>query len=84
MTEVAELIGQIKDPKGENAAANPLGSLFRRAKTDFDSNSSQTDVVSEEETRELDEPVDSSIASTRDELHGLMEKVRGLSKQFKS
>lgn len=77
--EVAELIGQLRDKS--DSPAKPFGALFGRAKTDYDANPDLSPAVSEEGSSDLDDP---SIASTREELHGLMDKVRGLARQFKT
>lgn len=84
--EVAALIGQLHQEKAQSAGG-AFGSLFRRAKDDIDAG-----VDSPEPHPELDatgspateENEDAAIQSTRDELQGLMSKIRLVSRQLKN
>lgn len=88
--EVAALIGQMLE---EKAAASPrsFGSLFGRMRRGFDEQAAAGESGLPGETaagaRDDDpeeEASDPALTSTRTELRGLMERVRVLSRQFKS
>jgi flagellar biogenesis protein FliO len=72
--EVAELLGQLK--RGKEPGANPFASIFHRAEADYDPS---PDAPAEAEAP----PEEQSPAVVRAELNGLMEKVRGMARQFR-
>jgi hypothetical protein len=72
--EVAELLGQLK--RGKEPGANPFASIFHRAEADYDPS---PDAPAEIEAP----PEEESPAAVRAELNGLMEKVRGMARQFR-
>lgn len=87
--EMAALIGQLHEEKRESTAI-PFGSLFGRAGSNFEKETEPqrlVDVAEEEE----DSADSSTIGATgpspgqdpRDELSGLMDKVRLMSRQFR-
>ena len=82
--EVSELLGHISAEKGDSVT-KAFGSLFRREEEKFTPN--EDDDAPSERIRKApaDENDEEAVAvsATRDELHGLMEKVRLVSKQFK-
>lgn len=89
--EMATLIGQLHEEKREGTG-NPFGAIFGRAGSAFDKGDAIKDDAVEPQrsvdvTDEDDgsEPVglSSDEQVTRDELHGLMDKVRGMSRQFR-
>jgi flagellar biogenesis protein FliO len=80
--EVADLLGQVSAERGDSVS-RAFGSLFRKEEGKF---SSPADDLADQPIRP-DAPVESqdaaAIDGTRDELRGLMEKVRLVSKQFR-
>ncbi len=81
--EVAALVGQLQSDKTESAS-RAFGTLFGRVKRGYEPEPSATGAASSvDETREGDVDEMEAVASTRDELSGLMEKVRLVSRQFK-
>jgi flagellar protein FliO/FliZ len=84
--EMAALIGQLHEEKRE-ATGNPFGAIFGRAGSAFEKSDGVEPQRSVDVTDEDDgsEPVglSSDEQVTRDELHGLMDKVRGMSRQFR-
>jgi len=79
--EIAALVGQIREEKLASSA-KLFGSLFNRAKERLDEDETEeNESIISDQTPEIPED-DSSLASTRDELTGLMEKVRLVSRQF--
>lgn len=84
--EMAALVGQLHEEKRE-ATGNPFGAIFGRAGSAFEKNDPgepqrSVDVTDEDSGSE---PVGLSRDDevTRDELSGLMDKVRGMSRQFR-
>lgn len=75
--EVADLLGQVSADRGDSVS-RAFGSLFRREEDKFSSDEPQESPDQPENQAETTE-----ISSTRDELSGLMEKVRLVSKQFR-
>lgn len=78
--EVTELLGQVSSERVDSVT-RAFGSLFRREEEKFSSpeeNPEPSDSEELEKTAESEE-----MGKTRNELSGLMEKVRLLSKQFK-
>ncbi|HEV2296756.1 MAG TPA: flagellar biosynthetic protein FliO [Tepidisphaeraceae bacterium] len=91
--EMAALIGQIHEEKRETSG-NPFGSIFGRAGTAFEKETEphrSVDVAEESEesadgltTEATGELTGASpVHDTRDELSGLMDKVRLMSRQFR-
>jgi flagellar biosynthetic protein FliO len=84
--EMAALIGQLHEEK-RDASPNPFGAIFGRAGSAFDKSDAvepqrSLDVSDEDDGSEpVGLPSDEQV--TRDELHGLMDKVRGMSRQFR-
>jgi flagellar biogenesis protein FliO len=79
--EMAALIGQLHEEKRESGG-NPFGAMFGRAGSEFASAnepSRPVDVADEDDGSTGPSGVD----DTRDELNGLMDKVRGMSRQFR-
>jgi flagellar protein FliO/FliZ len=74
--EVAGLLGSIRAEK-EESLGNAFGSLFRSAGEKMES---AQESESEDAQREL--ATDGAVAQTREEVRGLMDKVRSLSRQF--
>ena len=84
--EVATLIGQLGEEKAF-LAARPFSSLFSRARQEL-SPDEATDAADRDAPHPADETeapgaAETGIAATRDEISGLMERVRGLSQQFR-
>jgi flagellar biogenesis protein FliO len=83
--EVASLIGQIRSEKTV-AAVRPFGSLFGRAReqivTDEDTELTADGVDAELPDGPQDE--EAALATTRNELSGLAEKIRLVSRQLKT
>lgn len=81
--EMAALLGQIQAEKRESTG-NPFGALFGRAGSDFAEKEDELprsgDVADEDEDSSTGP---SGVDETRDELSGLMDKVRGMSRQFR-
>lgn len=81
--EVASLVGHIREEK-LTVSAKAFGSLFRRAKDDLEE-APETEAnppapISDQFAETP--PEDPEVASTREEISDLMQKVRGLSRQF--
>ena len=80
--EVASLVGHIREEK-LTVSAKAFGALFRRAKDDLEEapelEVSQPAPISDQFAQT---PEDPEVASTREEISDLMQKVRGLSRQF--
>jgi flagellar biogenesis protein FliO len=78
--EVAELLGQLK--RGREPGANPFASIFNRAEADYEQ---PAEVGSEgvSSSTAAEPPETQSPADVRAELNGLMEKVRGMARQFR-
>jgi flagellar biogenesis protein FliO len=82
--EVAELLGQVSAEQGDSVS-KAFGSLFRREEEKFspeDGGEPLGERNRPEDRPESQEAV-AAVGGTRDELAGLMEKVRLVSKQFK-
>lgn len=77
--EVAELIGQIQREKS-GAAGSGFAGWFRRAQEPFNDDGKGP----AEELPDGRPAVDPEAAVTQQELHGLMDKVRMLSRQFRA
>ncbi len=80
--EIAALVGQVREEKLA-CSAKLFGSFFNRARERLDEDEPEENdsVASDDQTPEIPED-DSSLVSTREELTGLMEKVRLVSRQF--
>jgi flagellar protein FliO/FliZ len=81
--EMAALIGQLHEEKRESSS-NPFGSIFGRAGRAFEKENEppqSLDVTDEDDDRSAGPSRDEQ--ETRDELSGLMDKVRGMSRQFR-
>jgi flagellar biogenesis protein FliO len=86
--EVAALIGQLQDDHGERATKT-FGSLFGKMRGTYEAEADSADAEPASPApgrmAEHDEGEnDPAVVSTRHELSGLMDKVRMLSRQFKS
>ena len=81
--EVASLVGHIREEK-LTVSAKAFGSLFRRAKDDLEeapeTESHSPAPISDQFAEAPAE--DPELTSTREEISDLMQKVRGLSRQF--
>jgi flagellar biosynthetic protein FliO len=81
--EVAELVGQITQEKGDSISKT-FGQLFGRAKTQFDDDGTELSLTKEppggDSNDDRDPPV---VAETRSELAGLADRIRLLSRQFR-
>jgi flagellar biogenesis protein FliO len=81
--EVAELLGQVTADQGDSVS-KAFGSLFRREEEKFSQASEDgTDDGSRLRPDDTETPESAAVGATRDELSGLMEKVRLVSKQFR-
>jgi flagellar biogenesis protein FliO len=83
--EVAALVGQIRDEKLESPT-RAFGSIFRRANREMSMGDEVELPAHGEETAHEPSNVyeDAAIAGTREEITGLMEKIRLVSSQLKS
>jgi flagellar biogenesis protein FliO len=79
--EVAELIGRIEQEKGESLSST-FSSMFRREKSAYPDPPALTD-ASDPSAHSMPEAMDPALSGTRDELSGLMEKVRLVSRQLR-
>jgi len=83
--EITALVGQLHEEKRESTG-NPFGALFGRAGSQFEKHDEpQRPVgVADDEDEEMADGSTgpSSVQGTRDELSGLMDKVRVMSRQF--
>lgn len=73
--EVASLLAQVNERKAA-PAARPFWSYFRREQSQF----ADTDPAAEPARHERTEP---ELATTREEIHGLLDKVQAISRSFK-
>jgi flagellar biogenesis protein FliO len=81
--EVAELLGQVSAEQGDSVS-KAFGSLFRREEEKFTPPAAEdSDEGIRPEPTTTESPEAAEISATRDELSGLMEKVRLVSRQFK-
>lgn len=80
--EVADLLGQVSAEQGDSVS-RAFGSLFRREEDKFSSDEPTGESDRPVPQQQADSPDSAAIGSTRDELSGLMEKVRLVSKQFR-
>ena len=84
--EITALVGQLHEEKRESTG-NPFGALFGRAGTAFereDEPQRSVDVADEDDEGQSNGSTGpSSVQDTRDELSGLMDKVRVMSRQFR-
>ena len=85
--EVASLLGQLQDEKSR-LPSRAFSALFNRARDDMDGQ--ETEPSADEEMHQdagesatEEPPVDPAISDTRDEITGLMDKIRVLSKHFR-
>jgi flagellar biogenesis protein FliO len=89
--EVAALVGQLQGEHGERAGKG-FGSLFSKMRGQYEAPEAENEDAepsvapqggrfAEHDEEQADHP---AVASTRQELSGLMDKVRLLSRQFKS
>lgn len=81
--EVATLVGHIREEK-LTVSAKAFGSLFRRAKDDLEETpetEANTPAPISDQFAETPQD-DPEVVSTREEISDLMQKVRGLSRQF--
>jgi flagellar biogenesis protein FliO len=79
--EVAELIGQIRQEKGDSITKT-FSSLFRKEEEVFDSEARKAVMAPLTEEKESN-AVDPALVDTQAEISGLMDRVRTLSKQFR-
>jgi flagellar biosynthetic protein FliO len=78
--EVAELVGQVHQDKGDSITKT-FGQLFGRAKTAFDGDEEKSESAKPTTSDDsIDEPV---LSETRNELTGLADRIRLLSRQFR-
>jgi flagellar biogenesis protein FliO len=80
--EVADLLGQVSADQGDSVT-RAFGSLFRREEDKFSSPDDEPATAPGRPDNLAGDPEEAAIGSTRDELSGLMEKVRLVSKQFR-
>lgn len=78
--EVAALIGQLQDDHADRAGRS-FGNLFGKMRGTYEQEAERP-AEPERQLESLED--DAAVASTRQELSGLMDKVRLLSRQFKS
>jgi flagellar biogenesis protein FliO len=78
--EVAELVGQAASDK-KDSISRTFGQLFGRTKEKFVTDVEENSPPEAEEAEHEAEP-DENVAATRDELAGLSQKVKLLSKRF--
>jgi flagellar biogenesis protein FliO len=83
--EMAALIGQIREEKRESTPA-AFGAIFGRAGSAFEKENHEpqrpVDVAGEDDDSADNSSGPPSVQDTRDELSGLMDKVRLMSRQF--
>ena len=75
--EVAELVGQVRQERGDSMAKT-FGALFRRQEEKFD-----VDVMPSAGVKMAESPPDEEMGSTRREIGSLMDKVKLMSRQFR-
>ncbi len=83
--EVAEVLGQVQQEKGESISRT-FGSLFRREEDKFNQqvpSASQSPVDSFPDEHDRDIDPDSAPGTSRQELNELLDTVRGMTKNFK-
>jgi flagellar biogenesis protein FliO len=83
--EMAALVGQIEGER-RDTKGSPFGAIFGRAGSEFEKDSEPprpVNVADVGDDDEGDSTGPSNVADTRDELSGLMDKVRGMSRQFR-
>lgn len=78
--EVAEIVGQVQSERNDSITRS-FGTLFGRAGQDFE----QTETTAAEDGQDAPPSLATagSAEEARDEIRGLLDKVQGLSKQFK-
>ncbi len=86
--EIAALLGQLQDEKSA-LPTKAFSALFHRAKSEMSGGEDEPAIaeesrVTESATAQPESAVDPEIATTRDEITGLMDKIRVLSKNFRS
>ncbi|MDB5333764.1 MAG: hypothetical protein JWP03_4915 [Phycisphaerales bacterium] len=93
--EVAALVGQIQDDKPD-LAARAFGAMFRRARSGMESNDeaeaehpqdgtgASVSEAPSAEPADAEEAEAAAISDTREELNGLMKKVRLMSRQLRN
>ena len=76
--EINALVGQLAEQRSAGPAAGTFGSVFSRARREFN------DTTESDEPRALAEPAtpDPNLNETRSELSGLLDKVRAVSRQI--
>jgi flagellar biogenesis protein FliO len=87
--EIAALLGQLQDEK-IRLPSKAFGALFTRARQDI-GGSEDEDIAATAENEETETsafvpeetPQDPALATTRDEISGLMDKIRSLSKNIR-
>jgi flagellar protein FliO/FliZ len=75
--EVAELVGQVRQERGDSMVKT-FGALFRRQEEKYD-----VDVLPSAPVKMAEGMPDAEMSDTRQEISGLMDKVRLLSRQFR-
>jgi hypothetical protein len=75
--EVAELVGQVRQERGDSVVKT-FGVLFRRQEEKFD-----VDVMPSTPVKMAQDDQAEEMGVTRQEISGLMDKVRLLSRQFR-
>ncbi|HEY8667575.1 MAG TPA: flagellar biosynthetic protein FliO [Tepidisphaeraceae bacterium] len=79
--EVAQLIGQVRQEKSDSISKT-FSALFGRAEQKFDE-TEKTAAAEMDAGDDAPEQTDPEVAATRQELSGLMTKVRGLAQQYR-
>jgi flagellar biogenesis protein FliO len=80
--EVAELVGALRQDKSDSTPRT-FGSLFKSAETDFESPAAELDNFSPPaDVQDIDTSANEDRLESRDELAGLTNRVRSLSRQL--
>jgi flagellar biogenesis protein FliO len=78
--EIAALVGQLRDEK-TSSTTRAFGAIFRRSRTDFERPEDEAAVPDRPATL-VETEEDPPVASAREELNGLRDRVRMLAEQF--
>jgi len=79
--EVAELVGQLRDEK-TSTPSRAFGAMFGRSRQEFEP-AEEPPASAASALREADTDDEAPVATAREELTGLRERVRMLAEQFK-
>lgn len=79
--EVAELVGQLRDER-TSTPSRAFGAMFGRSRHEFEP-TEDAPATASSALREADADVDAPVATAREELSGLRDRVRMLAEQFK-